>query len=116
MPQPAIAKQQVASAYEAFNAREAETGLSLLHPDVEWDDGEGHMLQSLAAVRRHWQQQWAAADAKVELLALLDAPDDDVSAHVRLITRSEGGRVARELRNEFHFSDGLIRCMRIRAL
>jgi ketosteroid isomerase-like protein len=108
-------KQRVVSMYEAFNARDAEAGLRTLHPDVEWDDGEGHMLQSLATVRRHWQQQWAVGNAKVEIRQLLDAPDDDVSARIRLITQEGDGEAERELGSEFHFSDGLIRTMRIHA-
>jgi hypothetical protein len=106
-------RQRVVAAYEAFNARDIDTALAHLHPKVQWDDGEGHMLEGHAAVRRHWQQQWAAADPKIEILELRDGPED-ISARVRLSTREDQTGTGVQLDNELHFAEGLIRSMRIR--
>jgi hypothetical protein len=103
-------KEQVVTAYEAFNARDADAALATLHPKVRWDDGEGHMLEGHAAVRRHWLQQWAAADPTLEILELSAGPED-VSARIRLLTRQD--QHGRELTNELQFADGLIRSMRM---
>jgi hypothetical protein len=44
-------------AYEAFNARDIEEALSLMHPDVDWPNGmEGGRLHGHREVRDYWRR------------------------------------------------------------
>lgn len=54
-------------AYAAFNARELEAVLAMMHPEVEWANGmEGGHLFGKDAVRDYWTQQWRFIDPRVE--------------------------------------------------
>ncbi|KAM3099871.1 nuclear transport factor 2 family protein [Phormidesmis sp. 146-12] len=45
-------------AYQAFNTRDIDTVLSLLHPDVAWANGmEGGYVHGHAEVRDYWNRQ-----------------------------------------------------------
>ena len=53
--------------YLAFNARDLEGALALMHPDVTWPNGwEGGWVNGRDGVRDYWQRQWAAIDPRVE--------------------------------------------------
>jgi hypothetical protein len=103
----------VRQAYEAFNARSPTTALATLHEQVQWDDGEGHMLSGRVAVREHWLLQWAEANPSIEIIGLSDK-DDGVVARIRLTLFTDGKAETREITNVFTFRDDLIRSMRIR--
>src|ERR1700676_1436567 len=46
------------SAYAAFNRREIETVLGLMHANVDWPNGmEGGRVLGTAAVRNYWNRQ-----------------------------------------------------------
>ena len=49
----------IAGAYKAFNDRNIEAVLPLMHPDVQWPNGwEGGYVHGRNAVREYWQRQW----------------------------------------------------------
>src|SRR5207247_8530057 len=55
------------SAYRAFNARDIEAAIELMHPDVDWPNAwEGGRVVGRAAVRDYWNRQFAAISSKVE--------------------------------------------------
>ena len=50
-------------AYEAFNARDIEAVLVLMHPEVDWPNGmEGGRVRGHAGVREYWQRQFGTID------------------------------------------------------
>ena len=54
-------------AYEAFNARDVDAVLALMHPDVDWPNGmEGGRVLGRAAVREYWTRQFEMIDSRVE--------------------------------------------------
>src|SRR2546421_12843391 len=54
-------------AYEAFNARDIDSALALMHPDVDWPNGmEGGRVLGRAAVREYWTRQFQVIDSRVE--------------------------------------------------
>lgn len=54
-------------AYAAFNARDIDAVLALMHPDVEWANGmEGGHVHGHEAVRDYWTRQWNLIDPHVE--------------------------------------------------
>jgi SnoaL-like domain len=57
------------AAYAAFNCRDLETALALLHPEVEWANGlEGGTVHGPEAVRAYWTRQWGLIDPQAEPL------------------------------------------------
>jgi SnoaL-like domain len=55
------------SAYRAFNARDIEGAIQLMHPEVDWPNAwEGGRVVGRAALRNYWNRQFAAISSKVE--------------------------------------------------
>ena len=57
----------LAKAYAAFNARDIDAVLAVMHPDVAWANGmEGGDVHGHEAVRDYWTRQWKLIDPNVE--------------------------------------------------
>lgn len=57
----------LAKAYAAFNARDIDAALAVMHPDVAWAYGmEGGQIHGHEAVRDYWTRQWKLIDPNVE--------------------------------------------------
>src|SRR5215218_1247521 len=55
------------TAYRAFNARDVEAAVELMHPEVDWPNAwEGGRVVGRAAVRDYWKRQFAAISSHVE--------------------------------------------------
>ena len=53
--------------YAAFNARDIESVLATLHPDVDWANGmDGGRVLGRADVRAYWTRQFEVIDPRVE--------------------------------------------------
>ena len=64
------------SAYRAFNARDIEAAIELMHPEVDWPNAwEGGRVMGRAAVRDYWTRQFAAVSTKVELEGFTEEAD-----------------------------------------
>ncbi len=65
-------------AYEAFNSRDIEAALALMHADVDWPNGmEGGRELGKDAVRAYWTRQFALIDSHVEPLAFEEQGDGE---------------------------------------
>jgi hypothetical protein len=103
----------VRSTYDAYNARDLTGALANLSPDVDWDDGEGHMLHGKEAIAAHWEEQWRTADARVGIKHLKWARAQ-LCVNVQLDTRRpDGAREQQTLTNTIEFDGELVRAMRI---
>jgi hypothetical protein len=57
-------------AYSAFNARDIDTALSTMHPDVEWPKAfEGGYVTGHNEIRKYWTRQWTEINPRVEPVA-----------------------------------------------
>ncbi|MGA8442154.1 MAG: nuclear transport factor 2 family protein [Candidatus Sulfotelmatobacter sp.] len=55
------------NAYAAFNARDIDSALATMQPDVAWPNGmEGGMVHGHEGVREYWTRQWGLIDPHVE--------------------------------------------------
>jgi uncharacterized protein YndB with AHSA1/START domain len=62
-------RQLLQSLYEAFNNRELETIISVMHPDVKWANGvEGGFVYGRDAVREYWTNQYKVIQVQLETL------------------------------------------------
>ena len=104
------------SLYEAFNARDVDTCLAAMTPDVDWANGwEGGRVVGRDAVRDYWQRQWAAIDSSAEPTAVTERPDGAVEVSVHLVARDKEGKLLSDAhgRHVYDFREGLVRRMTI---
>src|SRR6266542_1960381 len=60
-------EQLLRRAYDAFNARDIDAVLALMHSDVDWPNGmKGGREHGHAAVRAYWTRQFGLIDSHVE--------------------------------------------------
>jgi ketosteroid isomerase-like protein len=103
--------------YEAFNARDIDGALALMHPDVDWPNGmEGGREHGHAAVRDYWTRQFGLIDSHVEPLRF--TPDDEgrIVVDVHQTVRDLAGNLISEqdVQHVYTVRDGLIARMDIR--
>lgn len=92
-------------AYEAFNARDVDAALALMHPDVDWPNGmEGGRVLGRDAVREYWTRQFEVIDSRVEPEAFSTDGEGRVVVDVHQIVRDTAGEL---------LSDGLVERMEI---
>ena len=103
-------------AYEAFNARDIEAALELMHADVDWPNGmEGGRVAGRDAVREYWTRQFGMIDSHVEPLSFTEAADGRVAVAVQQTVRDLDGKVLSEglVTHVYTLRDGLVARMDI---
>ncbi|HVJ25508.1 MAG TPA: oxidoreductase [Burkholderiales bacterium] len=86
----------VRQAYSAFNAKDVESGVALMDPEVDWPNvAEGGFVHGRDGVRRHWREQFRQVDPRIEVAGIAEKGDGRVEAHVRQIVRGlDGSKLA----------------------
>ena len=104
--------------YERFNARDMESVLASMHPDVVWANGmEGGHVRGRHEVRSYWTRQWAMVDPRVEPVAFSSGSDGEILVEVHQVVRDLHGTVLvdKMVGHVFRIEDGLIKRFDIRA-
>jgi NAD(P)-dependent dehydrogenase (short-subunit alcohol dehydrogenase family)/ketosteroid isomerase-like protein len=107
----------VRQAYAAFNRRDAEAGVALMDPEVDWPNvPKGGFIHGRAQVREHWREQFRQADARIEVAGIAESRDGVVEAQVRQIVRAPDGRKLSDdwLMHVFTFDGERIKRMEVR--
>jgi ketosteroid isomerase-like protein len=104
--------------YAAFNARDIDAVLAVMHSDVDWPNAwEGGRVHGHEGVREYWRRQWMQIDPTVEPTAIAP-PDEDgrVAVTVHSTVRNLEGDVLDEgtVTHVYTFKDGLISRMEVR--
>jgi ketosteroid isomerase-like protein len=109
MPPP---QDLIPALYRAFNEREIEAVLELIHPDVDWPNAwEGGRVHGREAVRAYWTRQFKEISGQVEPEAISEEPDGSITVEVRQVVRdTRSGDLISDsrLRHRYRFEDGLI--------
>jgi ketosteroid isomerase-like protein len=103
--------------YTAFNRREIETALGLMHADVDWPNGmEGGRVHGTAAVREYWTRQFQLLDPRVDPRNFSREADDRIVVDVHQVVHDKAGNLLadRKVQHVYDIRDGLIRSMEIR--
>jgi hypothetical protein len=109
-------EQRLRSLYQAFNARNVDTCLAAMTPDVDWANGwEGGRVIGRDAVRDYWARQWAALDSTAEPTAVTERPDGTIEVAVHLVARDKDGNVLSDAegRHVYKFRGDLVERMEI---
>ena len=108
--------ERLRSLYAAFNARDVDTCLAGMTPDVDWANGwEGGRVVGRDAVRAYWHRQWAEIDSSAEPTAISERPDGTVEVAVHLVARDKEGKVLADTqgRHVYAFRGDLVERMTI---
>ena len=103
--------------YRAFNARDIDSALAVMAPDVDWPNGmDGSRMRGHQAVRDYWTHQWTVIDPTVEPLRLAIDPDGSAVVDVHQVVRTMSGDIVadQEVQHVYELRDGLITRMEIR--
>jgi hypothetical protein len=103
--------------YDAFNRREIDPILALMHPEVEWPNGmEGGWVHGHEGVRAYWTRQWGIVNPQVEPVRFEIDNEGHVVTDVHQVVRNLTGSVLmdRMVQHVYLIRDGLIRRMDIR--
>jgi ketosteroid isomerase-like protein len=79
-------EQVLRAAYRAFNARDIEAAVGLMHPEVDWPNAwEGGRVVGRAAVRDYWSRQFAAISSNVEPERFTEEADGSITIDVHQV-------------------------------
>lgn len=110
-------RELLITVYAAFNRRDIEAVLTLMHPDVDWPNGmEGGRVHGCDGVRAYWRRQWGIVDPHVELVRVEDDATGNTVVDVHQVVRDLSGNVLKDqiVQHVYSFRDGLIERMDIR--
>lgn len=94
------AEDTLRAAYTAFNARDIEAALELVHPEVDWPNAwEGGRVVGREAVADYWRRQFESISSKVEPERFDHEPDGSVTVTVHQTVRDAN---TNELQSDSH--------------
>jgi ketosteroid isomerase-like protein len=100
------------SAYRAFNARDIEGAIALMHPDVDWPNAwEGGRVIGRAGVRDYWRRQFAAISSVVEPEGFTAEPDGSITVAVHQVVHdARSGELILDarVRHRYRLEHGLV--------
>jgi len=106
-------------AYYAFNTRNIDAALAMMHPNVTWSNGMGGgYVKGHDELREYWSKQWALVDADVEPVSILTEGKSKVVANVRHIVRDMHENIIEDemLQHTYLIEDNLIKHMDVAKL
>lgn len=104
-------QQFLQNLYDAFNKREIETIISVMHPDVKWANGvEGGFVYGRDAVREYWTNQFKDIQPELETLKFeMDKSDRNIVTVHQIIKDLQGNLLAdATIQQIFTIENGLI--------
>jgi ketosteroid isomerase-like protein len=109
-------EQLLRRAYAAFNARDIDGALALMHPDVDWPNGmEGGRELGRDAVGAYWTRQFGLIDSHVEPVGFGRDDEGRIVVDVHQVVRDLEGSVLSDgrVRHVYTLRDGLVSRMEI---
>lgn len=105
-------------AYAAFNDRDIDAVLAVMHPDVMWANGmEGGYVYGHEAVRDYWTRQWSLIDPHVEPQEFQSDASGRMIVDVDQVVHDLEGNliIDQKVQHVYSFENDLIRQMDIRS-
>jgi hypothetical protein len=99
------AEETLRTGYRAFNARDVEAAVELMHPEVDWPNAwEGGRVVGPAVVGDHWNRQFAAISSKVEPERFTEEPDGSITVDVHHVVHdARTGELISDSRVRHHY-------------
>jgi ketosteroid isomerase-like protein len=106
------AEETLRAAYRAFNARDIDAVLELMHPDVDWPNAwEGGRVDGREAVREYWTRQFAEISGQLEPEGFTEEPDGAITVDVHQVVHDVRTRELisdSRVRHRYRLEGGLI--------
>ncbi len=100
------------AAYTAFNARDVEAAIDLMHPEVDWPNAwEGGRVVGHQAVAAYWRRQFESISSRVDPEGFDHNPDGSVTVTVHQVVHdaNTGTLLADEhVAHRYRIEDGLV--------
>jgi hypothetical protein len=106
----------VEKAYAAFNARDIDTALSTMHPDVQWPKAfQGGYVSGHNEIREYWTRQWTEINPNVLPIGFNERQDRSLEISVHQKVKDLQGKVIFDgiVKHIYTLKDGLLRRMDI---
>jgi hypothetical protein len=98
--------------YAAFNARDVEAAVELMHPEVDWPNAwEGGRVVGPEAVAAYWTRQFESISSTVEPEHFNPEPNGSITVPVHQVVRdAKTGEVQSDTHvlHRYQLEDGLI--------
>jgi ketosteroid isomerase-like protein len=110
-----VSEDLLRRAYAAFNARDLDAALALMHPDVDWPNAiEGGRVVGRPDVRAYWERQFETIDPHVEPESFAEE-GGRIAVGVHQVVRTPDGELLADqrVRHVYTVRDGLIERMEI---
>jgi ketosteroid isomerase-like protein len=102
----------IRAAYDAFNRRDLDAAVELMHLDADWPNAwEGGRVHGRDAVLEYWRRQFAAISSRVDPVELTTQPDGSVSVEVHQVVHdAKSGDLLADstVVHRYRLEDGLI--------
>ena len=87
-------EQLLRQTYDAFNARDIESALAMMHPDVDWPNAmEDRREHCHAAVRQYWTRQFRIIESHVEPQRFTKDEEGRIVVDVHQVVRDTVGKL-----------------------
>jgi hypothetical protein len=117
--QPSPEVELLRAAYAAFNARDIDSALAVMTPDVAWPRAfKGGFVRGHGEVRAYWTEQWSEIDPHVEPTSFYPEGAGRILVDVHQVVRDRAGAVLADghVGHRFTIESGLIRAMEVCSL
>jgi hypothetical protein len=106
----------IRKAYTAFNARDIDTALSTMHPEVQWPKAfEGGYVSGHSEIREYWTRQWTEINPEVQPVGFYERPDGslEITVHQKVKDLEDNVVFDGMVKHIYTLKDGLLRRMDI---
>lgn len=106
----------ITKAYSAFNARDIDTALSTMHPQVQWPRAfEGGYVSGHNEIREYWTRQWTEINPNVQPVEVNERPDGtlEIIVHQKVKDLQDNTIFDGIVKHIYSLQDGLLRRMDI---
>ena len=106
----------IKKAYSAFNARDIDTALSTMHPEVQWPKAfEGGYVSGHSEIRDYWTRQWLEINPNVQPVRFNERQDGTFEITVQQKVKDLQGNTIFDgtVKHIYTLQDGLLRRMDI---
>src|SRR6188508_1174498 len=107
-----MGKALLRSAYDAFNTRDVEAAVRLMHPEVDWPNAwEGGRVVGRDAVREYWKRQFSVILSQVEPKDFTEEANGSITVDVHQVVHdARTGEVLSDsqVRHRYRIEDGMI--------
>jgi len=109
-------QELIKEAYTAFNARDIDAILQLMHPDVRWSKAwEGDYANGHDDVRAYWQRQWKEINPNVTPVGYRARENGTLEVDVHQLVKDLDGNILFDgkVLHIYIITDGLLQQMDI---